>query len=57
MIDPLEPEIVRAQPRASRIGFDNLLEDVFGLNIRSFKTLGTVIRALARYFSAARDGD
>ena len=53
--DPLEAEIIKAQPKASRLGFDSLLEDVFGLNIRSLKTIGVLFSRPARYFDAARD--
>ncbi len=56
-IDPLEAEIVKAQPRASRLGFDSVLEDMFGLNIRALKSIGTLFRRPAAYFDAARDRD
>jgi len=45
------------QPRSSLIGFDSLLEDVFGLNIRSFRSIGTLFTRPHKYFEAARDAD
>lgn len=41
----------------NRIGFDNLLEDIIGLNIRAFKTIGTLFKSPAKYFSAAKTPD
>lgn len=45
------------QPRASRLGFDNLLEDIFGLNIRALKTIWTTFSNPKSYFMAADDPD
>ena len=54
-MDPLEAEIIREQPKASRLGLDSVLEDLFGLNIRALKSIGMLFRHPARYFDAARD--
>ena len=56
-MDPIEAEIVREQPKASRLGFDSVLEDLFGLNIRAVKSIGTLFRAPSRYTDAARSRD
>ena len=42
------------QPKLNKIGFDNLLEDIFGLNIRALKTIGIMFRKPVDYFKAAR---
>jgi len=42
------------QPKLNKIGFDNLLEDIFGLNIRALKTIGVMFRKPVDYFKAAR---
>lgn len=42
------------QATVSKIGFDNLLEDIFGLNIRALKTIGVLFRKPYDYFEAAR---
>jgi len=42
------------QAKISKIGFDNLLEDIFGLNIRALKTIGVLFRKPFDYFTAAR---
>lgn len=42
---------------ANRLGFDELLLDIFGLNIRGLRTVGATIATPRRYFDAARDGD
>lgn len=43
--------------RRVRVGYDDLLEDTIGLNIRGLKTLATVILKPRRYFTAAADPD
>ena len=42
------------QAKISKIGFDNLLEDIFGLNIRAMKTISVLFRKPFDYFKAAR---
>jgi len=41
----------------NRVGFDNLLEDIFGLNIRALKTIGVLFKSPAKYFKAAKTPD
>ena len=55
--DIIEKEIQRAQPRASVLGVDSLMEDIFGLNIRALKSIAVLCWRPARYFDAARDRD
>ena len=45
------------QAKISKIGFDNLLEDIFGLNIRALKTIGVLFKSPAKYFKAAKTPD
>ena len=40
-----------------KIGFEEFLEDVFGLNIRSAKTIGVMFKNPSTYFQAARTPD
>ena len=51
----MEREITREQPRASKLGFDSFLGDVFGLNLLGLKSLWVAIKDPARYADAARD--
>ena len=53
--DIMEREITREQPRASKLGFDSFLGDVFGLNLLGLKSLWVAIKDPARYADAARD--
>jgi len=41
----------------NRIGFDNLLEDIFGLNIRALKTIWALFKMPVKYFKAAKTPD
>lgn len=41
--------------KTSDIGLDDLTEDIFGLNVRAFKTVWTVLATPKRAFIAARD--
>jgi len=41
----------------NKIGFEEFLEDVFGLNIRSAKTIWTIFKNPAIYFEAANTAD
>ena len=45
------------QAKISKIGFDNLLEDIFGLNIRALKTIGVLFKSPGKYFKAAKTPD
>lgn len=45
---------VAQQPQIDRIGFDSLLEDLFGLNIKGLKTIWTLMVSPAKYFQAAK---
>ncbi|MEP4052471.1 MAG: hypothetical protein ABJN22_09520 [Litorimonas sp.] len=45
------------QPRSSLVGFDNLLEDVFGLNIRACRSIGILLVRPLEYFQAAKDSN
>ena len=38
----------------NKVGLDDLLEDLFGMNIRSFKTIGVLFASPRRYFTAAK---
>ncbi len=49
-----EIESNNSQPGISKIGLDNLLEDIFGLNIRALKTIGVLFKSPFNYFEAAR---
>lgn len=42
------------QPAFDRIGFDSLLEDLFGLNVKGLKTIWTLLISPAKYFQAAK---
>lgn len=53
MIDQLPEQ----QAKVSKIGFDSLLEDIFGLNIRALKTISILFRKPHDYFLAARTVD
>lgn len=46
-----------AQTQVTRIGFDNLLEDLFGMNIRGFKTIWVLVTRPKLYFIAAKTPD
>ena len=47
----------KEQPDVKSIGFDNLVEDVFGLNIKGLKTIWTLFRRPAKYFTAAKTAE
>lgn len=55
MTDLKPTETQPVQPQASRIGFDNLLEDLFGLNIRALKSIWTSFSKPKTYIQAAHD--
>lgn len=45
---------LRTSAQPVQTGYDALLEDIFGLNMRSLRTLKTLFKAPADYFKAAR---
>lgn len=45
------------QAKRTELGFDQLVEDLFGLNIRGFSTIGQMFVAPSKGFEAARDPD
>lgn len=51
------PSVSVEKPQASRIGFDSLLEDMFGLNIRGLKSIATTFTKPAEYYRAADHPD
>jgi len=55
MTDPTKPAADDDMTRLS--GWDALLDDLFGLNVRAVRTLGVAITHPARLFTAARDAD
>jgi hypothetical protein len=55
--NPLKPNEPLEQPRSSLVGFDNLLEDVFGLNIRACRSIGILLVRPIEYFQAAKDSN
>ncbi len=50
-------ETVRNHDPVTKIGLEEFLEDVFGLNIRSAKTLWTLFKTPSNYFAAAKTPD
>lgn len=54
MREKTEATEIEQQPKINRIGFDNLLEDIFGLNIRALKTIKVLLTSPFKYFEAAR---
>ncbi len=47
----------KEQPDVKSIGFDNLIGDVFGLNIKGLKTIWTLFRHPEKYFKAAKTAE
>lgn len=45
---------IAEQPKIDRIGFDNFLDDLFGMNIKGLKTIWVLFVSPAKYFKAAK---
>lgn len=43
-----------AQPQIDKIGIDNFLDDLFGMNIKGLKTIWVLLISPAKYFKAAK---
>ncbi|MEP3892241.1 MAG: hypothetical protein ABJN69_17410 [Hellea sp.] len=57
MSKPTRDKELTNQAVINRVGFDSLLEDIFGLNIRAIKTIGVLFKAPSKYFKAAKAPD
>jgi len=53
----MDPQVTDSNQPDAKAGFEELLEDVFGLNIRTFRSLKTLLVRPADYFRAAKTLD